>query len=126
MQANDWHRAAEHFVEDIGVMWPCSGEQIIERKNLADLQAVYPSKTHRWMFDIHRIVVDGDTAASEVTVSDGEQSARVIAFSIVRDGQIVEQVEYWPAGYEPPPGHEELTQPADRLLHSSPNPQEFP
>ena len=115
MRANDWQSAAEHFIEDIAVVWPCSGEKIIGRKNFADIQAAYPSNTHRWTFEVHRIVVDGDTAVSEVTVSDGEQSARVIAFSTVRHGQIAEQVEYWPAGYEPPSGREEFTQPADRL-----------
>lgn len=52
--------------------------------------------TWRRSFDGHRIVVGGDTVVSEATVTDGEQSARVIAFSDVVDGHIARQVEYWP------------------------------
>jgi hypothetical protein len=41
---------------------------------------------------------------SEVTVSDGEQSARLVAFSESNHGCISRQVEYWPTPYEPLPG----------------------
>jgi hypothetical protein len=51
----------------------------------------------------------------EVTASDGDQSARVVAFSRVSEGQIVEQVEYWPAFYDPPPGRERLTRAGPRV-----------
>ena len=115
MRANDWIRAAECFVEDIAVVWPCSGELIVGRHDYAELQAAYPSTTGSWTFDIHRIVVDGQTAVSEATASDGQQSARVIAFSMVRDDQIVEQVEYWPTAYDPPPGRERFTRPTGRI-----------
>ena len=115
MRANDWTHAAGHFVEDIAVVWPCSGELIVGRRDYADLQAAYPSTTGSWTFDIHRVVVDGETAVSEVTASDGEQSARVIAFSTVREDEIVEQVEYWPTAYDPPPGRERFTRPTERI-----------
>ena len=41
------------------------------------MQPRYPTNTGRWSFDVHRIVADGDVVVSEVTVTDGEQAARV-------------------------------------------------
>ena len=64
---------------------------------------------------MHRLLADGDTAVSEVTVSDGEQSAVVVAFSTVEDGTITHQVEYWPVPYDPRPGRAGLTRPIPRI-----------
>ena len=102
MQRNDWEAAAGHLVEDIWVDWPCSGERIVGRADYVAVQESYPSTTGRWTFVIHRLVGAAPTVVSEVTVSDGVQSARVIAFSEVVGDEIVCQVEYWPTGYEPP------------------------
>jgi limonene-1,2-epoxide hydrolase len=110
MQRNDWAAAAEHLVEDIWVDWPCSGERIVGRANYVAVQEGYPSSTGRWTFDIHRLLLDSPTVVSEVTVSDGVQSARVIAFSEVVGDQIVRQVEYWPTAYEPPADRAHLVQ----------------
>jgi limonene-1,2-epoxide hydrolase len=115
MQDNDWNRAAEHLAENCAVDWPCSGERVLGRRNFAAVQARYPTRTGRWTFDIQRLVVDGPTAVSEVTASDGDQSARVIAFSTIRDDQIVAQVEYWPAAYDPPADRADLTVRIDRV-----------
>jgi limonene-1,2-epoxide hydrolase len=111
MQANDWHRAANHLVPNCAVDWPCSGERIVGREDFAAVQARYPTNTGRWSFHIHRLVDGGSTVVSEVTVTDGEQSARVVTFSDVVDDHIVRHVEYWPLPYEPPPGRENLTRP---------------
>ena len=110
MQRNDWWAAAGHLVEDIWVDWPCSGERIVGRANYVAVQESYPTTTGRWTFAIHRLVGDGPTVVSEVTVSDGVQSARVIAFSEVVGDQIVRQVEYWPTAYEPPADRAHLVQ----------------
>jgi hypothetical protein len=64
---------------------------------------------------VHRLVVEGDTAVSEVTVTDGEQSARVVAFSDISGENIIRQVEYWPTAYDPLPGREDLTRPTERV-----------
>lgn len=113
MQENDWERAAAHFTPDCVVDWPCSGERIIGRANFAAIQAQYPTNTGRWRFDVHRIVADEDVVVSEVTVTDGEQTARVVAFSILDGSRIAHQIEYWPTAYDPQPGREGLTQPID-------------
>ncbi len=115
MQDNDWHRAAGHLAEDCVIDWPCSGERFVGRDDFAAVQARYPTNTGRWSFDVHRIVVEGDVAVSEVTASDGDQAARVIAFSLLDGSQITHQIEYWPMPYEPPAGREDLMQPIDRI-----------
>jgi limonene-1,2-epoxide hydrolase len=115
MQANDWAGAAGHLAPDCTVDWPCSGERIVGRADFAAVQARYPTRTGRWEFTVHRLVDDGATVVAEVTVTDGEQSARVVAFSDVDGALIVRQVEYWPAAYDPPPGREDLTQPIGRI-----------
>ena len=43
------------------------------------------------------------------------QAARVVAFSMVDDGRISHQIEYWPMPYEPRPGREDLTQAIPRI-----------
>ncbi len=115
MQANDWERAAGYLAPECVIDWPCSGERIVGRTDFAALQASYPTRTGRWSFDVHRLVADGGTVVSEVTVTDGEQSARVVAFSDIHSEHVVRQVEYWPTAYDPPPGREDLTRPAERI-----------
>ena len=115
MQANDWGQAVLHLAPECVVDWPCSGERIVGREDFAALQARYPSNTGHWRFDVHRLVADGKLVVSEVTVTDGEQSARVVAFSEVDGEQITHQMEYWPAAYDPLPGREDLTRPTERI-----------
>lgn len=115
MEANDWERAASYLTPECVIDWPCSGEQIVGRKDFAEIQSSYPSNTGRWSFDIHRLLADGSTVVSEVTVTDGEQAARIVAFSEVDGEQITRQLEYWPMAYEPRPGREALTRPGDRV-----------
>jgi limonene-1,2-epoxide hydrolase len=115
MEANDWPGAASHLAPDCVIDWPCSGERIVGRDDFAALQARYPTNTGRWHFDVHRLVVDADTVVSEVTVTDGEQSARVVAFSDIDGEHVVRQVEYWPTAYDPLPGRGDLTRPSARV-----------
>jgi limonene-1,2-epoxide hydrolase len=115
MQDNDWARAADHLAEDCAVDWPCSGERIVGRQDFALIQARYPTTTGRWNFDVHRLVVDDRVAVSEVTVTDGEQSARLVAFSEFDSEHIAHQVEYWPMAYDPPHARADLTHPIGRI-----------
>jgi limonene-1,2-epoxide hydrolase len=115
MQENDWKQAAGHLTANCVVDWPCSGERIVGRPDFAAMQARYPTNTGRWSFDVHRIVAEGNVVVSEVTVTDGEQAARVIAFSILEDDRIAHQIEYWPMPYEPSPGRDGLTQVIARI-----------
>ena len=85
------------------------------RDDFAAVQTQYPTSTGQWNFSVHRIVADGETAVSEVTVTDCEQSARVVVFSDIEGEQIAHQVEYWPTPYDPLPGREDLTRPTERI-----------
>jgi hypothetical protein len=115
MQANDWDKAAGHLAPECVIDWPCSGERIVGRGDFAAMQARYPTSTGWWRFDVHPVVAHADTVVGEVTVTDGEQSARVIAFSDVQGGLVVHQVGYWPTAYDPLPGREDLTRPIARV-----------
>lgn len=108
MQDNDWRRAASFLASDCRIDWPCTGERFIGSAAYVEVQEQYPTSTGRWSFDVHRVVSDGDTVVSEVTVTDGEQSARVVAFSTFEGDRVVRQVEYWPIAYDPPPGRDHL------------------
>lgn len=116
MQANDWDGAAGHLAPTCVIDWPCSGERIVGRADYAAVKARYPTSTGSWTFDVHRMVVGADTVVSEVTVSDGQQSARPVVLSEF-DGEEVGgyQVEYWPAAYDPMPGREDLVRRIDRV-----------
>ena len=115
MQASDWSEAASYLAPERVVDWPCSGERIIGRANLAAMQARYPTRTGRWQFDVHRLVADKRTVASEVTVAGGKQPARGLTFSEIAGEHIARQVEYWPTAYDPLPGREDLTRPTERM-----------
>lgn len=115
MAANDWGGAAALLAVDCPVDWICSGERFVGREAFVSVQERYPTRTGYWHFEVHRVVVDGDVAVSEVSVGDGEQAARVVVFSTVSDGLVSEQVEYWPASYDPPPGREDLAVPGPVL-----------
>lgn len=108
MAANDWERAAAHLADDCVVDWPCSGERI-SRQRFAEVQARYPAAAE-WRFELHRLIVEGDVAATELTVTDGVQTARAIVFSEVTGDRITRQVEYWPEAYEPPAWRADLVE----------------
>ncbi|MGI8968059.1 MAG: DsbA family protein, partial [Chloroflexota bacterium] len=55
-----------------------------------------------WRFTVNRLITEGDTVVTDVTVTDGVQIARAITFSEVLDGRIVRQTEYWPDPFEAP------------------------
>ncbi len=101
MQANDWAGAAAYFSDDYVLEWPQSGERIIGRANFVAVNTHYPA-AGPWRFTLHRLVTEGDTVVSDVGVTDGAIHARVITFSIVRDGQIVQQIEFWPDPFAAP------------------------
>ena len=115
MQANHWAKAAGYLAPECVIDWPGSGERIVGRHDFAAMRARYPTRTGRWSFDVHRLVGDGDMVVSEIAVTDGDQSARLVAFSDVDCDHVVRQVEYWLTAYDPLPGREDLTRPTERI-----------
>ena len=113
MKANDWEGAAEHLSENCVVDWPCSGERI-RREHFAEIQACYPA-AGEWQWELHRLIVEGDVAVTELSVTDGEQAARAIVFSEVVGDRIARQVEYWPEAYEPAAWRADLVERIERI-----------
>lgn len=101
MEGNDFYKAAELLHDDFTLEWNQSGERIRGRENFAKLNTAYPTQGV-WHFTINSIVTEGDLVVSDVSVTDGIRTDRVITFSTVRDGKIWKQVEFWPEPFEAP------------------------
>lgn len=103
MASNDFHAVGEVLSDDFVLEWPQSGERIRGRENFGKMNEEYPAHGV-WKFTINRILVDGDEAVSDVSVTDGVQHARAISFFHVVDGRIQKLLEFWPDPF-PAPGH---------------------
>lgn len=101
MQTNDFRAAGELLHDDYVQEWPQSGERIHGRENFAAINENYPAHG-RWNFTVHKIVADDSEVVTDVSITDGTQTARAITFSEVRDGKIVRQTEFFPDPYEAP------------------------
>lgn len=103
MNSNDFRAAADDWLHEQFVLdWPQSRERIRGRDNFVALNTYYPA-AGPWRFVVQRIVADETGVVTDVTVTDGVTSGRAITFSVVRDGRIVHQTEYWPDPFEAPP-----------------------
>jgi ketosteroid isomerase-like protein len=100
MQTNDFKRAGELLHEEYSLEWPQSGERIRGRANFVAVNENYPAHG-RWEFTVHRIFAEGNEVVSDVGVTDGVITGRVITFSTIRDGRILRQTEFWPDPFEP-------------------------
>lgn len=103
MNDNDFRRAGRLFTDDFVCDYPQSRERILGRGNWVALNEEYPA-AGRWSFQVQRLIVEGDAAVSEVTVSDTATQSMLISFVQVREGLIRNTTEYWPDPYAPP-GH---------------------
>ena len=101
METNDFYAAAQHLHDDFILEWPQSGERIRGRDNFAELNTAYPA-AGIWRFWINQVVADDDVVVTDVSVTDGKRTDRVITFSTIRDGKIWKQVEFWPEPFEAP------------------------
>lgn len=100
MQTNDFKAAGELLHDDYILDWPQSGERVRGRENFARINEDYPAHG-RWGFTVHRLIAEEDQVVSDVSVTDGTVTARVITFSTVRDEKILHQTEFWPDPFEP-------------------------
>ena len=101
MKTNDFYAVAELLHDDFVLEWPQSGERIRGRENFAAINTYYPAEG-KWLFTVNQIVSDGDLVVTDVTVTDGSRTDRVITFSTVKHGKILKQVEFWPEPFEAP------------------------
>jgi ketosteroid isomerase-like protein len=95
MNTNDFRGAGAWLHDDYVLDWPQSKERIRGRANFAAINEHYPA-AGPWRFVVERLIADEHGVASDVAVTGGAISARVVTFSEMVEGKIVHQTEYWP------------------------------
>jgi ketosteroid isomerase-like protein len=110
MGTNNFHCVGAVLSEDFVLEWPQSNERIRGAERFSRMNAEYPAHGP-WRFAVHRIVGGGSEAASEVSVTDGVQTATAISFFTVVRGKITRLVEYWPEPFEAAAHRRHLVEP---------------
>jgi SnoaL-like domain len=109
MQSNDFRAVGSILSDDYILEWPQSNERIRGRDNFVAMNEQYPA--HRsWKFVINTIVGNEREAVSDVSITDGVQSARAITFTTTQHGKITKQVEFWPENYQAPENRKHLVE----------------
>ncbi|HEX7296637.1 MAG TPA: nuclear transport factor 2 family protein [Pyrinomonadaceae bacterium] len=109
MESNDFHSVGEVLSDDFVLEWPQSGERIRGRDNFGRMNQEYPAHG-TWRFTINRILVDGDEAVTDVSVTDGVQHGRVISFFHVGNGNIQKLLQFWPDPFPAPENRRHLVE----------------
>ena len=110
MATNEFSSVAAVLTPEFVLDWPQSNERIRGAERFAQVNVEYPSHG-LWQFTVHRIVGTEIEAVSEVTVTDGFQTAKAISFFTVRHGKVTHLVEFWPEPYPAPANRAHLVEP---------------
>lgn len=109
MATNDFYAVAEVLSPEFVLEWPQTQERILGAKRFALMNSEYPSQG-RWMFTLNRLVGSQSEVVSDVTVTDGVQTARAISFFEVAGSKITRLVEFWPEPYMAPANRAHLVE----------------
>ncbi|MCX2860833.1 nuclear transport factor 2 family protein [Paucibacter sp. PLA-PC-4] len=112
MASNDFDSVRQVLSPDFVMEWPQSRERIRGADNFARMNSEYPS-TGRWQFQINRLLSQGEAVVTQVSLTDGTQSAEPISFFTVEQGRITRLVEYWPDPFEPQANRSHLVERMD-------------
>ncbi len=112
MASNDFDSVKQVLSQDFVLEWPQSRERIRGADNFARMNSEYPS-SGRWHFRINRLLSQGDAVVTQVSLTDGTQSAEPISFFTVEQGRISRLVEYWPDPFEPQANRSHLVERMD-------------
>jgi ketosteroid isomerase-like protein len=110
MATNDFHSVKSVLAPELIVEWPQSKERIRGADRFCQMNAEYPT-TSRWRFQINRLVASGESVVTQVSLTDGTQSAEPISFFTVQAGKITKLVEYWPEPFAPAENRRHLVEP---------------
>lgn len=110
MATNDFFAVARVLSGSFVLEWPQTNERIRGAANFAKMNVEYPAHGP-WRFTINRLVAGECEVVSDVSITDGVQSARAISFFTVSDGRIEKLVEYWPDRYPAPANRAHLVEP---------------
>jgi ketosteroid isomerase-like protein len=92
-QDRDWTAAARLLDEEVRLHMPATDERLAGRERVIALQREYPEP---WGdLRVLRVTGDAGTAAAEVEIVAPDATHRCAAFWTVRDGRLVDGVEYW-------------------------------
>ena len=109
MGTNDCCSVASVLASEFVLEWPQSNERIRGAERFAQMNREYPAHGP-WRFTINRVFGNESEAVSDVTVTDGVQTARALSFFTVAQGRITHLVEYWPEPYAAPPNRAHLVE----------------
>lgn len=110
METNDFHAVKAVLADELVVEWPQSRERLRGPENFARMNAEYPAKG-RWRFRINELVAAEGRVVTQVSVTDGEQTAEPISFFTVAGDRIVRMVEYWPEPFPAAENRRHLVEP---------------
>jgi hypothetical protein len=110
METNDFHSVKSVLAEGLVVEWPQSKERLRGPESFARMNAEYPARG-RWRFRINELVASQDRVVTQVSVTDGEQTAEPVSFFTIVNGKIVRMVEYWPEPFPPAENRRHLVEP---------------
>ena len=100
MASNDFNSVKAVLSDEFVMDWPQSKERIRGADNFTEMNNDYPT-TSQWSFRINRLVAHGHEVVTQVSLTDGTQSAEPVSFFTVESGKITKLVEYWPDHFEP-------------------------
>ncbi|WP_254185767.1 nuclear transport factor 2 family protein [Nocardioides panacis] len=108
LEARDWDGWSALLHEDVVYELPQTRERVRGRDTLLRFNREFPGD---WHLRAKRVVADGEHGVLWLAARVGDSAeGDAVAFLTVVDGLVTEVVEFWPAGYEPPPGREHLTE----------------
>jgi ketosteroid isomerase-like protein len=110
MGTNDFESVGAVLAPEFLMEWPQSRERIRGPERFCRMNTEYPT-TWRWSFRINRLVAGGESVVTQVSVTDGTQSAEPVSFFTVAGGKIVKLVEYWPEPFAPAANRQHLVEP---------------
>jgi hypothetical protein len=110
MATNDFRLVAAVLASEFVLEWPQSRERIRGAERFARMNHEYPAHG-RWQFTINRLIGGESEAVSDVTVTDGVQTARAVSFFTIAEGKIIRLVEFWPEPYAAPGNRAHLVEP---------------
>jgi ketosteroid isomerase-like protein len=112
MATNDFYAVKAVLAPEFVMEWPQSKERIRGAENFARMNAEYPT-TGRWQFQVNRLIASTSEVVTQVSVTDGTQSAEPVSFFTVVGGRIASLVEYWPEPFAPAANRLHLTEPIE-------------
>jgi ketosteroid isomerase-like protein len=112
MATNDFHSVKAVLAPEFVMEWPQSKERIRGAENFARMNAEYPT-AGRWQFQVNRLVASASEVVTQVSVTDGQQSAEPVSFFTVVGGRITRLVEYWPEPFAAAANRRHLTEPIE-------------